>query len=319
MYENENQKIAQLPPAYKNELLTTIREEFIASGKTIVVLDDDPTGTQTCYDVTVLISWQVALITEELKKKPGILFILTNSRSLAEPQAVALTQEIGSNLKEAVKASGQEIVVISRSDSTLRGHFPAEVDAIAGELGLEEAVVVLVPAFIEGGRVTIDDVHYLIENHQLIPVSDTPFAKDVVFGYQNANLKQWVAEKTKGRIKASAVHSVSIETIRVGGPAAVSEQLISCAPGSVCIANAASYKDLEVIVMGLLLAEKRGKTFLYRTSATIVPIRSGMESGKPFIPPKQAVGSGQGSLVMVGSYVPKTTEQLSPATGRRRL
>ena len=103
MVVNVNQKMGQLPPDYQEDMLASIREEFSKSGKTIVVLDDDPTGTQTCYDVTVLTSWRVSLITEELKKKPSILFILTNSRSLPEQEAVALTQEIGTNLKQAVK------------------------------------------------------------------------------------------------------------------------------------------------------------------------------------------------------------------------
>jgi uncharacterized protein YgbK (DUF1537 family) len=276
MYVNVNQKLKQLPPEYKEELLPSIRKEFIQNGKTIVVLDDDPTGTQTCYDVTVLISWEVELITEELKKEPAILFILTNSRSLSEQQAVELTLEIGITLEEAVQKSGRPIVVISRSDSTLRGHFPAEVNAIASKLAMKEAVIVLIPAFIEGGRFTIDDTHYLVENGELVPVSDTVFANDVVFGYHHADLKEWVEEKTKGKIKAASVNSISIEDIRVGGPGLVSARLQSYAPGSVCIMNAAGYRDLEVVAMGLMLAEKTGKQFLYRSSATIVPIRAGI-------------------------------------------
>ena len=311
MYVNVNEKMVQLPPVYKEELLTSIREEFIKSEKTIVVLDDDPTGTQTCYDVTVLISWRAELITEELKKKPSILYILTNSRSLPENDAVKRTLEICNNLKAAVKESEREIVVISRSDSTLRGHFPAEVDAIAAEMEMQDAVIVLIPAFIEGGRLTIDDVHYLTENQELVPVSDTAFAKDLSFGYQNANLKLWIEEKTKGRINASEVSSISIEDIRIGGPEWVSEKLKSCNNGSICIMNAAGYRDLEVIAMGLIMAENAGKKILYRSSATIVPIRAGMESGKIFIPKRSDVVSENGSLVIVGSHVPKTTRQLN--------
>lgn len=311
MYVNVNQKMAQLPAEYKAELLPSIREKFIKSGKTIVVLDDDPTGTQTCYDVTVLTSWSVTLITGELKKQPSILYILTNSRSLPEPQAVELAVEIGKNLKEAVKESRREIVLISRSDSTLRGHFPAEVDVIATELDMKDAVIILIPAFIEGGRFTIDDIHYIVENQELVPVSETPFAKDVVFGYKNADLKLWVEEKTKGRIRASAVSSITIDDIRVGGPQLVSEKFRNINPGTICIANVASYKDIEVIVMALLLAEATGKKFLYRSSATFVPIRAGLESGKIFNPEKEDVFSKNGSLVIVGSHVPKSTNQLN--------
>ena len=311
MYLNVTQKLKQLPPEYRDLNISTIREEFLKSEKTIVVLDDDPTGTQTCYNVTVLTSWHTDIITEELKKRPDILFILTNSRSLPEQEAVKLGLEIGNNLKEAGKRSRREMIVISRSDSTLRGHFPAEVDSVSTALGMKEAVIVLVPAFIEGGRYTMDDVHYIAEKDELVPVSDTPFAKDVVFGYKHADLKNWVEEKTKGRIKSSDVTAVSIEDIRIGGPNAVSEKLKACKDGSICIMNAAGYRDLEVIAMGLILAEKSGKKFLYRTSATIVPIRAGMESGKLYYAKKEDSNSLNGSLVVVGSHVPKTTGQLA--------
>lgn len=311
MYTKASQKLNQLPPEYPEELLASIREEFIRSEKTIVVLDDDPTGTQTCYDVTVLTSWRTELIVEELKKNPSILFILTNSRSLGEKEAVELTLEVGHNVRKAVSKSGREIVVISRSDSTLRGHFPAEVEAIASALDMKDAVRVLVPAFIEGGRYTIDDVHYLVENEELVPVSDTPFAQDVVFGYRNANLKQWVEEKTNGKVRASEVISISLNDIRAGGPTVVSKKLKACAPGTVCIVNAASYKDLEVFISGVMAAEKSGRKFLYRTSATFVPLRAGLVSGRTYIPDKKDMISNHGSLVVVGSHVPKTTSQLS--------
>ncbi|WP_461128271.1 four-carbon acid sugar kinase family protein [Spirosoma aerophilum] len=311
MYENLNQMMAKLPPEYSENLLPVIHEEFSESGKTIIVLDDDPTGTQTSYDVTVLTTWDVSLMADELKKKPAVLFILTNSRSLTEQKAVDLALEIGANLKQAVAIAQREIVVISRSDSTLRGHFPAEVDAIAQSMDMIEAVVVLVPAFIEGGRITVDDVHYLIENQELVPVSETPFARDLVFGYKNANLKAWVDEKTKGRVRASEVQSISIDDIRVGGPKAVCDTLKAMKDGAVCIVNAVSYRDLEVVVMGLLAAEKGGKKFLYRSSATLVPLRIGVESGKPYIPEPEKEPSSTGALVIVGSYVPKTTSQLT--------
>src|SRR5260221_12746396 len=182
MYITVKDELARLPPEYAAELLPVIREEFLKTGKTVVVLDDDPTGTQTCHDVFVLTAWTVPSIVEELKKKPSILFILTNSRSLPEQAAVKLTLEIAHNLKKAAKECGREIVPISRSDSTLRGHFPAEEDAMAKALEMEDAVGILLPAFIEGGRFTIDNVHYIVENQECVPVSKTPFESDESFG-----------------------------------------------------------------------------------------------------------------------------------------
>ena len=310
MYVNAKEKLSQLPPDYPAEILPILRNEFLQSEKSIVVLDDDPTGTQTCYDVTVLTRWSTALLLEELKQKPSVLFILTNSRSLPEKEAIRLTLEICRNVSAAALEAGREIVMISRSDSTLRGHFPAEVDAMAEALDMKDAVRILVPAFIEGGRYTIDEVHYLVEHEDLVPVSDTPFSKDVVFGYKNANLKEWVEEKTKGKVSSSTVIAVSIDDIRSGGPQTVCKKLMHASPGQVCVVNAVSYRDLEVFSLGALLAEKSGKKFLYRTSATFVPIRAGMASGKFYKPEKNDLVSPHGSLIVVGSHVPKTTSQL---------
>ena len=308
MYSNAKKKLASLPPQYPKEILSTLRNAFLESNKTIVVLDDDPTGTQACYDVTVLTSWESQLLTEELNKKPEILYILTNSRSFTENVAVAIAHEIGNNLKLASQKSKREVVLISRSDSTLRGHFPAEVNAVAEAMTLQEAVQVIIPAFLEGGRYTIDDVHYLAENENLIPVSDTQFAKDVVFGYQNANLKKWVEEKSKGKIKASDVVSISIDDLRTKTPEIVAKRLQKIDAKQVCIVNAAGYKDLEVFALSVILSERK---FVFRSSATFVPISAGLVSSKPFIPQAKENSSKNGSLIMVGSHVPKSTLQLN--------
>ncbi|HET6541006.1 MAG TPA: four-carbon acid sugar kinase family protein [Chryseolinea sp.] len=318
MYQKADQILSQLPSEYKGDLLPAIRKEFLQEEKTVVVFDDDPTGTQTCHDVLVLTSWTVALLIRELKKKPSILFILTNSRSFSKEKAVALNAEIGSNLNEAVEQTGRKIIVISRSDSTLRGHFPHEVEVIANTLQLTQAVWILIPAFIEGGRFTINDVHYIVEKGELVPVSDTPFAKDNVFGYSHSNLKDWVEEKSGGKFKASETIACSLDDIRIGGPDVLARKLKSCKPGSVVIANATSYKDLEVLAMGVLKAEKFGQQFLYRSSATFVSIRAGIAPGKILTSLKQD-DSGHGSLIIVGSYVPKTTSQLAYLLDQKKL
>lgn len=318
MYKKAQDVLHQLPPEYKVDLLPEIRNEFLKDEETVVVFDDDPTGTQTCHDVVVLMSWAIDLLAAELNKKPSILFILTNSRSLPQAKAIQLNIEIGANLAAAVERTGRKVVVINRSDSTLRGHFPAEVEAIVHAMHLRDAVWILIPAFIEGGRYTIDDIHYIIEQGDLVPVSDTPFAKDRSFGYTHANLKKWVEEKSGGRIKSSDVLSCSIQEIRQGGPDVIADKLLMCIPGTVVIVNATSYRDLEVLAMAILKTKNSGKRFIYRSSATFVSIRAGIGPGKIFTPAKDDMDSTNGSLVVVGSYVPKTTHQLRYLLERRK-
>ena len=92
-------------------------------------------------------------------------------------------------------SGGIDFVVVSRSDSTLRGHFPAETDALGRTLasgGNQTPPVLLVPYFEAGGRYTVNDVHYVAEGEELVPAAETPFARDAAFGYRNSNLRAWV-------------------------------------------------------------------------------------------------------------------------------
>ncbi|MGA7279007.1 MAG: four-carbon acid sugar kinase family protein [Desulfocapsaceae bacterium] len=301
-----------LPDEWGIDLMPAIRKELASSTYKIVVLDDDPTGTQTVRDLPVLTHWSQGALEAELKGDFPAFFILTNSRSLPQDEACELAREIGANLQIASKNTGVRAVVISRSDSTLRGHFPAEVDASAEALGKQNLPYLVIPFFLEGGRYTINDIHYVKEGEQLVPAAQTPFARDAAFGFSNSNLKQYVEEKTAGKIPSEDVHSVTLTDIRIGGPARVSEILRSIPPRTACIINAASYRDMEVVVAGLIEVENEGYEFLYRTAASFVRTRTGLDEGEGLLPGTELVSqSANGGLFVIGSYVPKTTTQVS--------
>lgn len=296
-----------LPGIYPHPLNDRINKERIRQNKILVVLDDDPTGTQTVHGVHVLTSWSVDVLSMQFRSGERIFYILTNSRSLTRTEACKLSEEIGHNLTRAAKEANADFIVLSRSDSTLRGHFPQEVDALAGVLGYPQAVTFLVPAFFEGGRYTLNDVHYLQEGDALVPVSETPFARDKTFGYRHSNLKAYVEEKSEGRIRAADVASISINMLRNSSPESIAEQIISLPGGSVCVVNAADYRDLEVFVLGFLLS---GKKAMFRVAASIVPVMAGIEK-QPLLTHGFFSDAGKdGCLVIAGSYVPKTSTQL---------
>ena len=82
-------------PVYDaKELEAVLTRELSRFDRTVVVLDDDPTGTQTVSGVPVVTSWEQSLLQEELRKKPRMLFILTNSRALTAAQSQALHREL---------------------------------------------------------------------------------------------------------------------------------------------------------------------------------------------------------------------------------
>ncbi|MEM7384231.1 MAG: nucleotide-binding domain containing protein, partial [Verrucomicrobiota bacterium] len=207
-------------------------------------------------------------------------------------------------------ATGQGFEVISRSDSTLRGYYPLEVDVLSDELDLGEAVRVLIPFFEEGGRLTVDDVHYVADEDVMVPAGETPFARDASFGFRSSNLKEWVNEKTGGKIAAGEVHSLSLQLLREGGPEAACKVLHGLPSGATCVVNALTARDLEVATCGLTLAADQGRKFLYRTAASFVRVLAGMEV-RPLLKVEEMVpGTSRGGLIVVGSYVPKTTVQL---------
>jgi uncharacterized protein YgbK (DUF1537 family) len=224
-----------------------------------------------------------------------------------------LNREIAANLVTAARQTGVDFAVASRSDSTLRGHFPAETDALASVLGAIDGVV-LVPAFFEGGRVTIDDVHYVREGERLVPAAETEFARDATFGYRHSNLRDWVEEKSGGRIPAASVAAISLDDIRRGGPARVATILGGLSGGRPVVVNAEGYDDLDVVVAGLGRAEEAGKRFLYRTGASFVRARAGLPA-RPLLNRAEMLGEGAPAplpgLVVVGSHVHRTSEQLA--------
>ena len=303
--------LSSLPDIWLDDLLPAIQSEIKQNSISVVVLDDDPTGTQTVYDIPVLTNWKLQSIIDEFERRTGLFYLLTNSRSLPTKRAVELASEIGANILEASRKTGQAFEIISRSDSTLRGHFPAEVDALAEVLGMEQAVYIIIPFFQEGGRYTIKDIHYVKDAEYLIPAADTAFAKDAVFGYRNSNLKCWIEEKTQGRISSSSVQALSLVDIRQKGPDYIADKMTECKPGSACVVNAADYRDLEVVTLGLLRAQRKGQCFLFRTAASFVRVRAGLKA-RPLLNADEISGTDStGGLIVVGSHVPKSSQQLN--------
>lgn len=311
---------AALPPVWPGELQPEIWAAVQDSARTLVVLDDDPTGTQTVYDLPVITRWDVTTLRNELARAEPCFYILTNSRSLPPAAARRLALELARNLRSASTITGRACTLISRGDSTLRGHFPLETDALDVICGSFDATL-LVPYFEAGGRYTLEDTHYVAEGDKLVPAAETPFARDPVFGYTHSNLRRWVEEKTDGRILAGEVHSLPLELLRRGGPVAIAAALFELPHGAICVANLCAPRDAEVLAAATLAAEQAGKRYLYRTAASFVSARLGLPP-RPLLSAsdfKSASAPRSGGLVVVGSHVPKTTAQLEHLLANREL
>ncbi|MDJ1174151.1 four-carbon acid sugar kinase family protein [Roseofilum capinflatum] len=274
----------------------------------IIVLDDDPTGSQTVHSCLLLMQWDVETLRFGLTDDSPIVFILTNTRALTPEEARQVTVEVCQNLKQAIAAEKIEnFLVVSRSDSTLRGHYPIETDAIAAELGPFDGHF-LIPAFFEGGRITRDSIHYLMVDGTPTPVHETEFAKDSVFGYSHSYLPDYVAQKTQGQISSDRVQRFLLEDIREGS----FDRLMTLTDNQCGVVDAEHQVDLDWFAGDLLRASSHGKRFLLRSAASILTSLAQLPQ-QPVMAEhmNQYVREGQPGVILVGSHVKKTTEQLT--------
>ena len=277
----------------------------------IIVLDDDPTGSQTVHSCLLLTRWDVETLKLGLTDSAPLFFVLTNTRGMSATDAAVLTREVCVNLREALQqlaAEGEHInpLLVSRSDSTLRGHYPVETDIIAEELGPFDAHF-MVPAFFEGGRITIDSIHYLVIDGKPVPVHETEFARDSVFGYSHSYLPDYVEEKTAARIKAAEVERFVLQDVRGD----CSSRLQALTANQCCVVDAETQDDLNHFCTQLMQAAGEGKRFLFRSAASLLtalaqlpPQPVAAESMNEYVRDKKA------GAVIVGSHVSKTTQQL---------
>ncbi len=275
----------------------------------IIVIDDDPTGSQTVHSCLLLMCWDVETLKRSLQDDVSILFILSNTRAMSPQQAAATTQEICQNLQMAIAAAEiKEFLVVSRSDSTLRGHYPIETDVIAQELGGFDAHF-LTPAFFEGGRITTDSTHYLLIDGVKIPVAETEFAQDSVFGYSHSYLPDYVAEKTQGKIPAKDVIKFTLTDIRSGQ---IRQRLLKLTGNQCVVVDGETQSDFDLLAQEILQTTATGKRFLFRSAASL--LTSLAQLGEQPIPPEKMADykpNDKPGVILVGSHVQKTTQQLN--------
>ena len=307
--------LTDLPLADEAAADRLLMREITLCDKKIVVLDDDPTGTQTVHNVPVYTNWNPETFLRAFQEPGRIFFVLTNSRGMTVPQTTQAHRAIAAAVSKAARASGKDFILISRSDSTLRGHYPLETALLRSEL---EALgqppfdgEILYPFFPEGGRFTMGGIHYVQEGGELVPAGQTEFAQDRSFSFHSSDLAEWCEEKSGGSCPANQVTRITLEDLRAHNHEKITAQLLSVHDFGKAIADSASYTDGKVFAAALLSAMRQGKRFLFRSAAALPKILGGVPD-RPLLTRQEMVSdkNRNGGIVLVGSHVKKTTEQL---------
>ena len=236
----------KIDEAKADALLTA---EIEKNNKKIVVLDDDPTGVQTVHDISVYTGWDHDSILSGFNEKNNLFYIMTNSRGFTAEQTTKAHHEISAMVDQVARETGREYIFISRSDSTLRGHYPLETELLKADYekytGKTIDGEILCPFFKEGGRFTIGDVHYVKYGDELVPANETEFAKDKTFGYKAATMPAYVEEKTGGAYKAENVTCISLEDIHNMDIDRIEEQLMAVTDFNKLLRSSRSWAALQ--------------------------------------------------------------------------
>lgn len=262
----------------------------------VVVLDDDPTGTQCAQDVPVLLEPRTD--PEPLLKDVSSCYVLTNSRALPAEHAVELLRDIRTRVDLAAARLGADVEYILRGDSTLRGHVFAESDAF----GAAESVMLFAPAFPRAGRVTLDGVHYVTVGGVRLPAHETEFAGDPVFGYSARTMVDWVREQG-GRPGVAP----GLDVVRGEGGELV-RLLEAAEPGTVVAPDVETDDDLARISAALSAARAGGKQIVLRCAAPLAAMRAGVHA-EDLLPSPISRAPGA-TLVVCGSHTQASTQQL---------
>ncbi len=311
---SKNETLAAIPAYDIPRVNAELQAAMQGFSKKIIVLDDDPTGVQTVNDIYVYTGWDVDSIRAGFTDDKSMFFILTNSRGLTQEETRQLHKEIAENIASVSKETGKDFLIISRSDSTLRGHYPTETitlkETLHDALGTVLDGEVIMPFFCEGGRYTIGNVHYVAEGDKLLPAADTEFAADKTFGYSYSNLGEWVEEKTQGQFTKKSVICISLEELRSLDYKGIQKKLEAVRDFNKVAVNAVDYADVKVFVTALIRAME-SKNFIFRTAAGF-PAVMGQVKEKDVLSREELVDkeNKNGGFIIVGSHVNKTTRQL---------
>ncbi|UYO35585.1 hydroxyacid dehydrogenase [Bacillus zhangzhouensis] len=313
-----------IPKADSKAIQSAYEQALSSFQHKVIVLDDDPTGIQTVHGVSVFTDWSEESIEAGFLEDSRMFFILTNSRSMTEKETADAHKTIAATIVKVAERLDQDFIIVSRGDSTLRGHFPLETEVLKTTIEQQSSRQfdgeILLPFFQEGGRFTIDNIHYVQEGHELIPAGDTEFAQDRTFGFQSSHLGEWIEEKSEGMFTKENTTYISLADLRALQIDQIKHQLMSVKDFKKVVVNAVDYDDVKVFVTALIEAIQAGQQLMFRSAAALTKVLGGI-GDQALLTRDDLIQeeSPHGGLIMIGSHVKKTTEQLKALKQNKEL
>jgi uncharacterized protein YgbK (DUF1537 family) len=272
---------------------------------TVVVLDDDPTGTQAVAGVPVLFAWPPGRIAKLAAGAARPVHLMTNSRALEPSDA----RRVVADAAGAALSQLDGPLIVLRGDSTLRAHVLEEYLGVCdARADGARPVLLLVPALPHAGRLTRGGVQVLERGGRQIPLHHTEYARDGGFAYRDARLLQWAHDRSGGFFERAAGREVAAFEV---GDALI--ELGERGRPAVCVPDVGGTADLHAVHRGLRSAIAAGTDVIVRAG----PAFAAVVGGRPATERVSAPRASAGVAVICGSHVPTSTRQLATLVANR--
>lgn len=168
----------------------------------MIVIADDITGAAEIAGIAFSKGHQVSLVCGEGVATNQITVIATDTRSMTEAEAIAETKQL------SFLISHHSSLIYKKTDSALRGHVVAELDALMQATGYKRAVYL--PANPSKGRIVRNGIYYIGET----PIAETAFSYDPEFPAKTSALRERFPDaEEKGIIMPDAESEEDIRRI----------------------------------------------------------------------------------------------------------
>lgn len=288
-----------------------------------VVVEDDPVGYADNIGMLPCIPVQdevtQADLLEQLEKLGdeiadyNMFFIATPSRRMSKEQSLVLNREIGLALRRYLAGRAtKEFRIISKIDSCLRSNYEAEFDGLTDGLGMRDCLEILVPSYVEQGRVTLHGSQYINVGGKYKLIEDSEYASFKGLEYHSSDLALWLehaAPHVRGRKK---VGLVDIDVLRTQSPDEIARRILDLATSATraFVFDTVEPDDLTLVAQVIQTLENSGKTLFLKFGPSMINQYAGA-----FAKPREKntlsnIRRGDHGIVIAGSLTSTTKRQI---------
>ncbi len=268
-----------ISPSFSSNMKPLFDNNFNTNRLTVVV-EDDPVGYAAnigmlpCIPVEDNVSQfslyeQIISLDKEISKY-RMFFIATPSRRLSHEKSLVLNREIGFALRKYFgDKTEKDVRIISKIDSCLRSNYEAEYEGLSDGLGKRECIEILVPSYVEQGRVTLHGCQYIKTGGEFKRMENSEFSSFKGLEYDNSDLALWMEKRVPHVRSRKKIGLVDIDSLRTESSVDIANKICSTS-AKAFVFDTVEIDDLYLVSQVIHQLEIKGKTLFLKFGPSMI-------------------------------------------------